>query len=273
MLPAAVVRSPRPDADAGPDSMLRTRLALAVTLTLAALLTLAAPALGAPLSNCGQYNGAQTYCVFNGWWASSAPPSWMADTLTATTNESLQLAKRWRARFAATAMTGYGSISQGIPIEVGRPQGLDNMICITGASTTETCSHWLISHCAWGKHFYQPANGIAWIAVLTYGPTKCFQHDNRDLRKTLTTTLAHEVLETLVDGNFKRRVKILGQWYDEEVCDPVERFSYYDKANGVWMPDFTYPSFWTGGKRPYDYMGKVKHPFSYYIRRGIYPVR
>jgi hypothetical protein len=246
------------------------RAVLVMAVAAAALVIPAASASAARLANCLPFYAGHPIlndCVFLIWWENS-PPTWAVPTVTATRNESVKLARQWHTHTASFQMQGHGLMTDGIPIFVGRPKALDQMACTTLGAP---CSQYLVSHCFWGNHSYQPANGLAWVEMLTYGPKKCYQHDNKDLLKTLTVTFAHEVLETLVNGDNQARVKILGQWIDEEVVDPVHNFAYYDKADGVWLPDFTYPSFWRGGKPPYDLMGKVHHSASYYVRRGSWP--
>jgi hypothetical protein len=76
---------------------------------------------------------------------------------------------------------------------------------------------------------------------------------------SLSATLSHEVLETIIDPyvNF---------WADLdadhevalEVCDPVEGDSY--EIDGVAVSNFVGPRWFSDGKGPYDFMGRLTAP-------------
>lgn len=72
-------------------------------------------------------------------------------------------------------------------------------------------------------------------------------------RGTPCVTMSHEILEGLIDptgGGI-------------QVCDPVAPYGYQQgtkELNPAQVADFVYPSYWTGGPGPWDWLGLVPAP-------------
>lgn len=62
------------------------------------------------------------------------------------------------------------------------------------------------------------------------------------------TFTLHEIEETLVDPSASTRIGP----YTKECCDPVEGQVYRD-----WLPNFVYPSYFSGGPAPWDYLQQL----------------
>lgn len=176
---------------------------------------------------------------------SGQEPGWVIPGMNASGVESQHLARHWKTN------TAYWDVG-GVPVYIGTPGQLDKL----GQRNSE---RWMQSHCAAGIH--RPRK----IVVLTAGAFHgCVQQLHRGKYFTRTVkddeiTFTHEVLEFLVDPAFPiADVRIKG--HIAEVCDWVDGDSRYDKASRMWIPDFVYPAFFTGGHGPYDFFGKVKHP-------------
>ncbi len=175
--------------------------------------------------------------------------------MRASMSESSALANRWSNTNAA-----YWDVD-GVSVYIGTPKQLDEM----GQKAYEQVLQKQV--CAYGAHEYLPNTSDPYrIWVLTAGKwtrtRHCKVNNGKYLKlsaKQNEVTLVHEVLETLVDPKqpvHKRRVN----GHLAEVCDPVHTVSKYDAADGSWIPNFVYPSYFKGGAGPYDFFGKLKKP-------------
>ena len=102
-----------------------------------------------------------------------------------------------------------------------------------------------------GVHDYGPTGDIGTagprLLVETYGaPAEAWSED-----------LDHEVIEALVDPDVDRYID--GTLV--EPCDPVENQPGYQAADGVWLSDFVFPSWFTPGSRgPWDFLRLTHGP-------------
>jgi hypothetical protein len=188
-------------------------------------------------------------------WYEGSEPNWLIPAMNAAVVESHVLVKHW-----SNTNTAFWDVF-GVPVYIGTRRQLDAM----GQKKFER-EMW--ANCDEGIHRYTPANSLSGphpsaypdtIVILTAGPAKCLEHGKWSA-KDHQTTLIHEVLEMLVDPqnvpHHYRRVN--GRI--AEVCDWVGGYSRYDQADGAWIPDFVYPSFFKHGSFPYDYFGKRTNP-------------
>lgn len=103
-----------------------------------------------------------------------------------------------------------------------------------------------------GAHGYSREQGpIAFVAVKTDQPW--------------SITLSHEVLEMIVNPRANRITlnRLSGMYYDVEIGDPVETYSY--KIDGIGVSDFVFPAWFNNAARgPYDQMAKASRAFDSY---------
>lgn len=72
--------------------------------------------------------------------------------------------------------------------------------------------------------------------------------------------LSHEVLELIHDPECSKCRQVGGDVVSDEVCDAPEG-KPYESANGTWVENFVYPSWFTpGAPGPYDKRGLLKAP-------------
>lgn len=73
-------------------------------------------------------------------------------------------------------------------------------------------------------------------------------------------TFPHEAFEMLAnpDTSYPRGIHTRRGWYMVEVADPVEADELAYDVDGWPVSDFVHPSWYTGGKKPYDHAGLVK---------------
>jgi hypothetical protein len=173
-------------------------------------------------------------------------PAWLIPAMNASTAESHQLARHWPSN---TAFWDVG----GVPVYVGTPAQLDAM----GQRKVERSMQ---SGCDWGIH--RPH--AVYLLTAIKCPRSAHFHDGLYTTapvKTAEVTFIHEVLEYLADPAFPdNKTRVDG--HVVEVCDYVYQYSRYDRAHRAWIPDFVYPSFFTRGKGPYDYFGKLAGPIT-----------
>jgi hypothetical protein len=216
------------------------------TIGLGLLTCVAVSCLAAAFSGTAQARD-QTFTPFT-----EASFPWLVKAMSATRAESFQLAKHWHTN---TAFWDFG----GVPVYIGAPRQLDRL----GQRAYEQA---LQKVCAYGTHQYTPEHpttlgGITtWsrIVVLTAGSWSCINHGKYHTlsTKVVEATLAHEVLEYLVDPKDPVDIRKINH-HNVEVCDPVNTKYAYDQQDGAWITDFVYPSYFEEGSFPVDYFGEL----------------